>query len=49
MQCSDQYLLLVEAIGSDGRRCSRSWTSGSLAGTWSLPTASESNPPERER
>ncbi|WP_452838379.1 non-reducing end alpha-L-arabinofuranosidase family hydrolase [Streptomyces iakyrus] len=36
--------LLVEAIGSDGLRCSRSWTSGSLAGSWTQPAASESNP-----
>jgi hypothetical protein len=39
-----QYLLLVEAIGSDGRRYFRSWTSPSITGTWSPLAADESNP-----
>ncbi|MFJ2814595.1 non-reducing end alpha-L-arabinofuranosidase family hydrolase [Streptomyces sp. NPDC087294] len=44
VQGSDRYLLLVEAIGSDGRRYFRSWTSAALGGSWSPLAASESSP-----
>ncbi|MGQ4365663.1 non-reducing end alpha-L-arabinofuranosidase family hydrolase [Streptomyces sp. SAS_272] len=44
VQGSNQYLLLVEAIGSDGRRWFRSWTSTSLAGSWTQLAASEGTP-----
>jgi endo-1,4-beta-xylanase len=37
------YLLIVEALGSTGRYF-RSWTSTSIAGTWTPLAASEGNP-----
>ena len=41
---SNQYLLLQEAIGSDGRRWYRSFTSNSLSGSWTPHLATEANP-----
>ncbi|MET1075939.1 MAG: non-reducing end alpha-L-arabinofuranosidase family hydrolase [Umezawaea sp.] len=40
----NQYFLVHEAIGSDGRRYFRSWTSTSIAGSWTALADSESNP-----
>ncbi|PIG85733.1 glycosyl hydrolase family 62 protein [Aspergillus arachidicola] len=39
-----EYLLLVEAIGSDGARYFRSWISTSLSGTWTSLADTEANP-----
>ncbi|KAE8330523.1 glycosyl hydrolase family 62-domain-containing protein [Aspergillus sergii] len=39
-----EYLLLVKAIGSDGARYFRSWTSTSLSGTWASLADTEANP-----
>jgi endo-1,4-beta-xylanase len=41
---SNTYLLIVEAIGSDGHRQFRSWTSPSLTGSWTPLTATQANP-----
>ncbi|KAF8079395.1 putative alpha-L-arabinofuranosidase precursor [Lyophyllum atratum] len=40
----DTYLLVVECIGSDGRRYFRSWSSSSLSGSWAQLAASQANP-----
>lgn len=39
-----KYILLVEAIGSDGARYFRSWTSSGISGPWTALANSESNP-----
>lgn len=41
---SNTYLLIVEAIGSDGHRLFHSWTSNSLTGTWTPLAATQANP-----
>ena len=40
----NQYLTLVEAIGSDGRRLFRSWTSKEIAGPYTPLADTEANP-----
>ncbi|KAK4119759.1 glycoside hydrolase family 62 protein [Parathielavia appendiculata] len=42
--CPDKYLLLIEAIGSDGQRYFRSWTSNKIDGRWKPLADTESNP-----
>ncbi|MFJ2200059.1 non-reducing end alpha-L-arabinofuranosidase family hydrolase [Streptomyces violaceusniger] len=44
VQGTDTYLLMMEAIGSDGRRYYRSFTAQGLTGQWQPLAATESNP-----
>jgi hypothetical protein len=44
VQGTNTYLMLVEAIGSDGRRYFRSWTAPAITGPWTQLAASEANP-----
>ncbi|MBP2335526.1 endo-1,4-beta-xylanase [Saccharothrix coeruleofusca] len=41
---SGQYLLIHEAIGSDGRRWFRSWTAPAITGPWTALADTEDNP-----
>jgi endo-1,4-beta-xylanase len=40
----NQYLLMVECIGTDGHRYFRAWTSSSIGGSWTPYTATQADP-----
>ncbi|MGW0519207.1 non-reducing end alpha-L-arabinofuranosidase family hydrolase [Crossiella sp. NPDC003009] len=40
----NEYLLIVEAIGTDGRRYFRSWTGPAITGPWKALADTEANP-----